>query len=123
MLIITIHKWGKIICPYGKCRCRKYLDIEAIRYHLYKDDFKSDYWIWTRYGEVVALENQFGMNYIGSKFSGVHIGGQNMGNATWEDNFSRATWEDNFSRYEEMILNIASLEFGIYSQPSIEVPN
>ena len=30
---------GKVRCPCARCRCRKYLDIETIRYHLHKDGF------------------------------------------------------------------------------------
>ena len=36
---------GKGRCPYGKCSCRKYLNFEIIRYHLYKGGFMLDYWI------------------------------------------------------------------------------
>ena len=37
-----IHE-GIVRFPYAKCRCRRVLDIESIKYHLYKDDFKLDY--------------------------------------------------------------------------------
>ena len=47
---------GIVRCPCSKCRCRNYLDIETIRYHLYKDGFGPDYWVWTEYGEVVTQD-------------------------------------------------------------------
>ena len=34
---------GTIRCPCCKCKCRRFLDIESIRYHLYKDGFKPNY--------------------------------------------------------------------------------
>ena len=34
---------GKVRCPCGRCRYRKYLDIETIRYHLYEDKLMPDY--------------------------------------------------------------------------------
>ena len=40
--------------PCATYRCRNYIDIETIRYHLYKDDFKPDYWVQTEHGEVVT---------------------------------------------------------------------
>ena len=33
------------------------------------------------------------------------------------------TWEDNFSYYQEMIFDVTSLEFEMYSKLFIEVPN
>ena len=36
---------GKVRCPCARCGCRKYLDIETIRYHLYKDGFMPIYWV------------------------------------------------------------------------------
>ena len=32
-----------IRCHCRKCKCTRFLDIESIRYHLYKDEFKPDY--------------------------------------------------------------------------------
>ena len=37
------HK-GTPRCPCCKYKCRRHVDIEFIRYHLYKDGFKLDYW-------------------------------------------------------------------------------
>ena len=77
-----------IRCPYAKCKCRRFLDIESIRYHLYKDGFKLDYWLLIKHGEVLPLKNQFGMGYVGSSSNRVHIGNKEGGNVTWEDNVS-----------------------------------
>ena len=57
-------------CPYCKCKCRRFLDIEFIRYHLYKDGFKPDYWVLTEHGETLSSENQFGASYVGSSSTG-----------------------------------------------------
>ena len=80
----TVHKWKrKLGVPiYAKCQCRKILDIKSIRYHLYKDGFKPDYWVWIEHGKVLALENQFSIGYIGSSFSGVHFDNEEGGNVT-----------------------------------------
>ena len=56
--------------PYHKCKCRRFLNIESIRYHLYKDGFKPDYWVLTEHGETVPPENQFGTSYVGSSSTG-----------------------------------------------------
>ena len=37
---------GKVRCLCAKCRCSKYLDIKTVRYHLYKDGFMPNYWVW-----------------------------------------------------------------------------
>ena len=42
---------GIVRCPCPKCKCRRFLDIESIRYHLYNDRFKFDYWVWTEIGK------------------------------------------------------------------------
>ena len=54
------------------------------------------------------------MGYVGGSSSGVDLGSQDMGNVTWKDNFSL---------YPEMTLDAVSPDFGLYSQPSFEVPN
>ena len=36
---------GTSRCPCRKCKCRRFLDIESIKYHLYKDEFKPNYWV------------------------------------------------------------------------------
>ena len=78
-----------IRCSCGKCKCRRFLDLESIKYHLYKDGFKPDYWVWTEHREALPLENQFGVNYIGSNSTrGVHVGNKQSDNITWEDNLS-----------------------------------
>ena len=76
----------KVRCPCAKRRCRRYLDIESTRYHLYKNGFNLDYWVWTKYREVLVPENQFSMGYMGSSSNGLYIGNQDNGNVTWEDN-------------------------------------
>ena len=75
-------------CPYTKCKCRRLLDIKSIRYHLYKDGFKFDYWVWTEHRQVLPLENQLGVGYVRSSSSGVHVGNEEGANVTWEDNLS-----------------------------------
>ena len=60
---------GIIRCPCAKCKCRKFLDIEFIRYHSYKEGFKPDYWVWTEHREILPPENQFDMDYVTSPFS------------------------------------------------------
>ena len=57
---------GTSRCPRHKCKCRRFLDIESIRYHLYKDRFKPDYRVWTEHGETLPLKSQFGVSYVGS---------------------------------------------------------
>ena len=57
-------------CPCRKCKCRRSLDIESIRYHLYKDEFKPDYLVQTKHGETLPSENQFGASYVGSNSTG-----------------------------------------------------
>ena len=47
---------GTIRCPCRKCKCRKFLDIASIRYNIYKDKFKPDYWVLTEHGPIVMLE-------------------------------------------------------------------
>ena len=86
----------KIRFPSGKQKYKKHLDIETIRYNLYKDGFKPDYQAQTKYGEVIATKNQFDIGYVGSSFGGVHIGDLDMGNVTQENNFIR---------YQEMIFD------------------
>ena len=62
-------------CPCRKCKCRRLLDIKSIRYHLYKDGFKHDYWICIEHEETLLPENQFGVSYVGSSSTGgVHVG-------------------------------------------------
>ena len=61
---------GTSKCPCHKCKYRKLLDIEFIRYHLYKDGFNPDYCIWTEHGETLPLENEFGFSYFGSSLTG-----------------------------------------------------
>ena len=97
---------GNVRCSYGKHSCRKYFNIESIGYHLYKYGLKPDYWVWIEHEEVVEIVNQFGMDYVEDSFSGVHIGGQDMGNMTWKNNFSC---------YQEIISDATSLEFGMCS--------
>ena len=41
-------------CPCAKHRYRNYLNIETIRYHLYKDGFKPNYWVWTEHRDVIT---------------------------------------------------------------------
>ena len=77
-----------IRCLCCKCKYRRFLDIKSIRYHLYKDRFKLDYWTWIEHGEVLSLENQFGVDYVGSSSTEVHVGNEKGGNVTWEDNLS-----------------------------------
>ena len=55
---------------FCKCKCRRFLDIESIKYHLYKDEFKPDYWVWTEHGETLPPENQSGISYVGSSSIG-----------------------------------------------------
>ena len=80
---------GTVRCPSHKYKCRRLLDIESIRYHLYKDEFKPDYWVWIEHGEVFLLENQFSRGYVGSQFNvgyvwsrstGAYIGNEGGGN-------------------------------------------
>ena len=73
---------GIIRCPYHKYKCRRFLDIESIRYHLFKDGFKLDYWVWTKHGEVLPLENQFGVDYVGSSSTRAHVSNEEGGNVT-----------------------------------------
>ena len=68
----------------------------------------------TKHREVLAPKNQFAMGYVGSNSSGVHVGNEEGGNVTWEDNLSR---------YQRMIFDVASQDFGMYFEPSKEVPN
>ena len=105
---------GIVSYPCRECKCRRFLDIESIRYHLYKDGFKPDYWVWTKYKELLPPENQFGVGYIGSSSIGVHVANKEGGNVNWKDNFSR---------YQGMIFVAIDHEFGMYSEPSEEVPN
>ena len=46
---------GTSRCPYCKCKCKRFLGIKSIRYHLYKDGFKPDYWVWTEHGETPTI--------------------------------------------------------------------
>ena len=73
---------GIIRCPYHKYKCRRLFDIESIRYHLFKDGFKLDYWVWTKHGEVLPLENQFGVDYVGSSSTRAHVSNEEGGNVT-----------------------------------------
>ena len=96
-----------ISCPYCKCKCKCkwFLDIEPIRYHLYKNGFKLDYWVWIEHGEVLLLENQFGVGYVRSSSIGTHVGNKEGVNMTWEDNFGR---------YQGMIIDAIGHGFGMY---------
>ena len=71
-------------------------------------------WIWTEHGEALPLENQFGADYIGSSSIGAHIGNEDSGNIILKDNLFR---------YQGMIFDAANHEFGMYSDPSEEIPN
>ena len=51
------------------------------------------------------------MGYVSN---GIHIGNEEG---------RTVTWEDNLSRYQEMIFDTTGHEFGMYSEPSEEVPN
>ena len=105
---------GTVRCPCRKCKCRRFLDIEPIRYHLYKDGFKPDYWVQTEYREALPPENQFGVDYVGSSSREFHVGNEKGGNVTQEDNLTR---------YQGIIFYAVGHEFGMYSKPSKEVPN
>ena len=61
---------GTSRCTYRRCKRRRFLYIEFIRFHLYKDEFKPDYWVWIEHGETLPLENQFGVSYVGSSSTG-----------------------------------------------------
>ena len=61
---------GTSRCPCCKYKCRRILNIESIRYHLYTNGFKLDCWVWTEHGETLPLENQFGVSYDGSSSTG-----------------------------------------------------
>ena len=65
-----------------------FLDIESIRYYLYKDGFKPDYWVWTEHGEALPLKNQFDVDYVGSNSTRVHVDNEESGNISCEDNIS-----------------------------------
>ena len=72
MLLCQLQQFiseGKVRYSCAKCRYKRCLDIDTIRYHRYKDDFKPNYWIWTKDREVIAVENLFGMSYVGSSSS------------------------------------------------------
>ena len=58
---------------YHKYKYRRFLDIESNKYHLYKDGFKFDYWVWTEHGETLPSENQFSVSYVGSSSTGGSI--------------------------------------------------
>ena len=84
---------------FCKCKCRRFLDIESIRYHLYKDGFKPNYWVWIERGETLPPKNQFGVNYVGrSSTVGVYVGNEEGNNITWEDNLNH---------YQGMIFDVA----------------
>ena len=70
------------MCPYCKCKCRRFLDIESIRYHLYKDEFKPNYWVLTEYREAIPMENRFDGNYVKNSLSRVHVGNEEDSNIT-----------------------------------------
>ena len=81
---------------------------------MYKDEFKSYYWVWIEHKEALPPENQFGIGYVGSSSTGVHVGNEKGGNVSWEDNLSH---------YQEMIFDAAGHEFRKYFEPSEKVPN
>ncbi|KAL3633847.1 hypothetical protein CASFOL_022609 [Castilleja foliolosa] len=51
----SLHKSGqKLKCPcdHRKCRNANYLEINEIKYHLYKNGFEENYYTWRYHGEV-----------------------------------------------------------------------
>ncbi|KAL3635525.1 hypothetical protein CASFOL_020072 [Castilleja foliolosa] len=51
----SLHKSGqKLKCPcdHKKCRNANYLEINEIKYHLYKNGFEENYYTWRYHGEV-----------------------------------------------------------------------
>ena len=107
----------KVRCPCTRCKCRKYFDMDTIRYHLYKDGFMADYWVWTMHGEVAtqnfehaSIEN----TYVRGSSSRVNIG---------EHVTKNISWEDNSRRYEEMIYDAVGPQIHADYEPSVEAPN
>ena len=54
------------------------------------------------------------MGYVRSRLTRVCVGNEEGDNVTWEDNLSH---------YQKMIFYAVSHEFGVYSEPSEEIPN
>ena len=69
---------------------------------MYKDGFKPDYQVQTEHGETLAPKNQFGVSYVGSSSTRVHIGNEEGDNVTQEDNLSH---------YQKMIFDAAGHEY------------
>ena len=82
---------------------------------MYKDEFKLDYWVWTKHGETLQPKNQFGVNYVGSRsIGGLHVGNEKGNNINWEDNLNY---------YLGIIFDVAGQEFEMYSESSEKLPN
>ena len=81
---------------------------------MYKDGFKPDCWVQTEHGEVLPLENQFDVCYVGSSSIRIHVGNEEGGNLTWKDNLNHD---------QEMIFDAVGHEFRMYSEPLEKVPN
>lgn len=84
---------GKIRCPCKKCKCMRYETPDAVKVHLCKKGFMSNYYHWTNHGEpippippVVVDHSYYGTN------------GQ----------------REMFDNYEQLVMDVAGPEIGNY---------
>ena len=103
----------KVRCPCSICRCRKYFNVDTIKFHLYKDGFMPNYWVWTMHGEVVS------QNFEHTSVENGYVEGSssrvNIGDAVGPQNHS--------GRYEEMINDAVGPQNQADYEFSAEVPN
>jgi len=71
----VLSQWWGIRCPCVKCDCTRIWEDRVVNVHLYKNGFKSNYWIWTDHAEDMPHINLNESNsYMDASTSAKYVG-------------------------------------------------